>query len=176
MAGESEFTFVKRLSFLNDSFLSIPGIRNWAHPTELARLPQKIQSVSNFWGFLNPQPVPDSIRHCWSSQRNLINSNKVLAQLGNLCFGNKPFDKKDDIFFGLITPGDLIALIFTQLLPLRVVAWDQIQPKSILLFSFSFHMSQCCVDAMTYEKVWLNVKIEFLTWLQVYSVQLNRLR
>ena len=43
MAGESEFTFVKRLSFLNDSFLSIPGIRNYAHPTELARLPQKIQ-------------------------------------------------------------------------------------------------------------------------------------
>ena len=84
---------------------------------------RKFKSVSNFWGFLNPQPVPDSIRHCWSSQRNPINSNNVLAQLGNLCFGNKPFDKKDDIFFGLITPGDLIALIFTQLLPLRGVAW-----------------------------------------------------
>ena len=36
----------------------------------------------------------------------------------------KAFDKKDDIFFGLITPGDLIALIFTQLLPLRGVAWQ----------------------------------------------------
>ena len=123
MAGESEFTFVNDWVFSMILFFLSPEYVITHIQLSLLAFLRKSKSFSNFWGFLNPQPVPDSIRHCWCSQRNLINSNNVLAQLGILCFGNKPFDKKDDIFFDLTTPGDLIALIFTQLLPLRGVAW-----------------------------------------------------